>query len=59
MTAHTEVTKHTCSISSLQTHDIEVDADGSQRVVGKTPGVKQYAPLQLALQTSYMSHKNA
>ena len=26
----------------MQTHDIEVGADGQQRVLSRTPGVKQY-----------------
>lgn len=33
----------------MQTHDIEVDAAGSQRVVGKTPGIKQYVSPHLAI----------
>lgn len=26
----------------MQTHDIEVSIDGVQRVLGRTPGIKQY-----------------
>lgn len=43
---------------AMQTHDIEVDVDGSQRVVGRTPGIKQYVALPcpwLATFTRYLN----
>lgn len=42
---------------AMQTHDIEVNVDGSQRIVGRTPGIKQYVALQLAICTSYLDLK--